>query len=73
MKNQYKIPELIEAKYTVRCNDKYLLMQENSRQELGAVDYPKVLDGWKAWVREGFVKEIISRRKASAKVQPEGT
>ena len=71
MKNQYKIPNLLEAKYTVRANDKYLLMQENSRQEIGAVDYPKVLEEWKQWVKDGFVKELVSRRNALAKAKPD--
>ncbi|MBN3037562.1 MAG: Flp pilus assembly complex ATPase component TadA [Candidatus Diapherotrites archaeon] len=70
MKRQYDIPDLLEAKYTVRCNDKYLLMQEQSREEVGAVDHPKVFEAWKDWVREGFVKELVSRRAALAKVKP---
>ncbi|MFC2174416.1 ATPase, T2SS/T4P/T4SS family [archaeon] len=70
MKNEYKIPGLLEAGYTVRANDKYVLMQEQSRREIGAVDYPKVLDEWKQWVKEGFVKELVSRRNALAKVKP---
>ncbi|MCK4327701.1 MAG: type II/IV secretion system ATPase subunit [Candidatus Diapherotrites archaeon] len=70
MKNEYKIPTLLEARYTVRMNDKYLLMQELSRQELGSVDYPKVLEDWKQWVKDGFVKELVSRRDALAKVKP---
>ncbi len=72
MKRQYNIPDLLEAKYTVRANDKYLLMQEESRQEIGAVDYPKVLEEWKQWVRDSFVKELVSRRNALAKIRPKG-
>ena len=70
MNEEYKIPDLMEAKYTVRANDKYLLMQELSRQEFGSVNYSQVLEDWKQWIRDGFVKDLVSRRNALAKVKP---
>jgi type IV secretory pathway ATPase VirB11/archaellum biosynthesis ATPase len=66
-KREFNIPELLEAKFTVRTNDKYLLMQEQSRAELGSVDYSGVLEKWKGWVREGFVKELVSKKQAQEK------
>jgi len=64
LKNTHGIPELLEAHYTVRANDKYLLMREQSRAENGKVDNQKVLQDWKKWLEEGFVKELVARRKA---------
>jgi type IV secretory pathway ATPase VirB11/archaellum biosynthesis ATPase len=65
MKNKYDIPHLLESKYTVRANDKYLLMREESRAEVGKVDHDKVLEDWQKWLENGFVRELVVRRKAS--------
>ncbi|MCD6414617.1 MAG: type II/IV secretion system ATPase subunit [Candidatus Diapherotrites archaeon] len=64
-KNKYNLPELLESENTVEANDMYLLMQERSRQEVGAVEYAKVFDKWKKWVGETMVKGLLARRKSS--------
>jgi type IV secretory pathway ATPase VirB11/archaellum biosynthesis ATPase/intein/homing endonuclease len=69
MKREHGIPELLEAEWYVRANDKYLLMQEESRTAIGYVDYPGVLEKWKEWLREGFVKELVARRQALEKLK----
>ncbi len=72
MKQEYSIPDLLEAKYTVRANDKYTLIQENMRRELGNVDYDRALDEWKDWVKQTLVKELVSRKKAEQKAGKKG-
>jgi flagellar protein FlaI len=68
-KNEYNIPDLLEANYSVRANSKYLLIQERMREETGGVDHKKALNEWKEWVNETFVKELVSRRKARDKLK----
>lgn len=67
LKNKYNIPELLESQNTVRANDVYLLLQERSREEVGAVEYESVYADWQKWVREELVKDLLTRRKAREK------
>jgi type IV secretory pathway ATPase VirB11/archaellum biosynthesis ATPase len=72
LKNRLNLPELLEAENTVRMNDMYLLKQEQSREEVGSVEYAKVFDEWKKWVEEEVAKELLSRRKASEEAGQKG-
>ncbi len=63
MKNKHNIPDLLEAKYTVPANDKWLIILEKQRQEHGSVDYEQAVRGWESWVLENQIKDLIDRRK----------
>ncbi len=63
LKNEFGIPNLLEAVNTVPANNKLLLLQEEQLQEFGSVDYDKVLSDWKQWVRENMVKKLLSFKK----------
>lgn len=63
MKNKHNIPDLLEAKYTVPANDKWLLILEAQRTQFGSVDYPNATEEWKTWVLDAQIKELVARRK----------
>jgi type IV secretory pathway ATPase VirB11/archaellum biosynthesis ATPase len=69
MKNKQVIPELLEAKYTVPSNDKWLLILEKQREIHGAVDFGEAKEEWQQWVMQNQVKELISRRQAIEKIK----
>jgi len=69
MKNKQSIPELLEAKYTVPANDKWLLILEKQREIHGAVDFEEAKEEWQQWVMQNQVKELISRRQAFEKIK----
>jgi type IV secretory pathway ATPase VirB11/archaellum biosynthesis ATPase len=69
MKNKQSIPELLEAKYTVPANDKWLLILEKQREIHGAVDFEEAKEEWQQWVMQNQVKELISRRQAIEKIK----
>jgi type IV secretory pathway ATPase VirB11/archaellum biosynthesis ATPase len=69
MKNKQTIPELLEAKYTVPSNDKWLLILEKQREIHGAVDFEEAKEEWQQWVMQNQVKELISRRQAIEKIK----
>jgi type IV secretory pathway ATPase VirB11/archaellum biosynthesis ATPase len=73
MKNKYGIPELLEAKFTVPANDKWLLTLEKSREQYGKVNWPEAKELWKAWVMEEQVKPLVSRREAIERAKKAGT
>ncbi|MFH0986541.1 MAG: type II/IV secretion system ATPase subunit [Candidatus Micrarchaeota archaeon] len=63
MKNKYNIPFLLESKFTVTSNDKWLLILEDQRNELGGVDYEKAKTAWQEWVLEAQVKPLVQRNR----------
>jgi len=69
MKNKQSIPELLEAKYTVPANDKWLLILEKQREIHGAVEFEEAKEEWQQWVMQNQVKELISRRQAIEKIK----
>ncbi len=63
LKNKHDFPELLEAKHTVPCKNKLILLKEKSLQENGKVNYTEVLGKWKYWLRNEYLKRLLSRRK----------
>lgn len=63
MKNRNNIPNLLEARYTIPANDKWLLVLESQREEFGSVSYTSAKKEWQNWVLENQIKELIARRK----------
>jgi len=69
MKNKQVVPELLEAKFTVPSNDKWLLILEKQREIHGAVDYKEAIEEWSEWVMQNQVKELLTRRQAIEKIK----
>jgi type IV secretory pathway ATPase VirB11/archaellum biosynthesis ATPase len=69
MKNKFVIPELLEAKYTVPANDKWLLVLERQREMHGSVDFKEAESEWQDWMMQNQVKELIARRQAIEKIK----
>ncbi len=63
LKNEFKIPELLEAENTVAANNKLVLIKEEQLEESGSVDYEEALGKWKNWVRTYLVKRVQARSK----------
>lgn len=63
------IPELLEAKYTVPANDKWGLILERQRHDLGFVDYEEAKKEWVSWISENQIKPLIARRLAIEKAK----
>ena len=61
LKDELKIPALLEAENTVLANSKIMLMKEDQLQEFGSVDYDAVLGEWKNWVKKNLVKRVKER------------
>ena len=63
MKNEFKMPELLEAENTVVANNKLVLLKEEQLEEFGSVDYDEALGKWKNWVKTNLIKRIKGRGK----------
>ncbi len=63
LKNEFKMPELLEAENTVMANNKLMLMKEEQLEEFGAVDYDEVMGQWKNWMRNTMLKRVKGRPK----------
>ncbi len=59
IKNQYKIPKLLEAENTTVCKNKLILLKEKQLKGNGKVDYDDVLGKWKYWVKNTFLKRFV--------------
>lgn len=63
LKNEFKIPGLLEAENTVVANNKLVLIKEEQLEEFGSIDYEEALGKWKNWVRTYLVKRVQGRSK----------
>jgi type IV secretory pathway ATPase VirB11/archaellum biosynthesis ATPase len=61
MKNEFKVPQILEAEYTVMAQNKLALIKEAQLEEFGSVDYDEALGQWKNWVRSNLVKKVKER------------
>ncbi|MFH1587763.1 MAG: type II/IV secretion system ATPase subunit [Candidatus Diapherotrites archaeon] len=71
LKNEFSIPELLEAENTVPANNKLLILKEKQLQENGSVDYAEVFNEWSEWVKSHMVKRLIKLKKANADKESE--
>ncbi len=62
LKNEKKMPEILEAEYTIRAHSKYLLLSEKQRELFGKVKHEELLKEWKQWVSDNLVKECEQKR-----------
>jgi len=65
LSKEFNVPRLLEAEYTVRAHNKYLLMGEKQREEFGSVDHQKLLEDWNAWARDILTKEAVAEANAA--------
>lgn len=63
LKNQYKVPELLEGEYTSQMRAKLALIKDRQIEEHGSADYPKLLDEWKEWVKKNTLQAILKKRE----------
>ncbi|MBN2126864.1 MAG: type II/IV secretion system ATPase subunit [Candidatus Diapherotrites archaeon] len=63
LKNEFSVPDLLEASYTVPANNKLMLLQEKQLEEHGSVDYSEALVQWKQWVKESQLKKLVALKK----------
>ena len=64
VKRKYSVPNLLEASYTIRSHNKYMLLGEKQREEFGRVDHAELLEDWKKWVTDSLLKEAVAAKKA---------
>ncbi len=67
LKNQYKIPELLEAEYTTQARSKLALMKDIQIEENGSPDYPALLNNWKEWVKKNTLQNVLKKKEAREK------
>jgi type IV secretory pathway ATPase VirB11/archaellum biosynthesis ATPase len=63
LKNQYKVPELLEGEYTSQARAKMALMKDIMITENGSADYTQLLSDWKEWVKKNTLKSVMDKRK----------
>lgn len=67
LKNEFKIPNLLEAENSVQAHSKLLLIKEQQIREHGSVDVTQALGQWKNWVRNHLARKLVkSQLKKSA-------
>ncbi len=64
LKNQYKIPELLEAEYTTSARAKLALMKDLQIEENGSPDYTVLLNDWKEWVKKNTLQNVLKKKEA---------
>ena len=62
-KRKYDVPALLEAENTVRAHNKYMLLEEKQREEIGGVEHESLLKEWRAWVDEELVRPLVALKK----------
>jgi len=66
LRRKHDLPRLLEADFTVRAHNKYLLMAERQREEFGSVDYDALMAEYKQWVQATLLKEAMAQKQAGA-------
>lgn len=59
------VPRLLEAEYTIRAHNKYLLLAEKQRDEFGSVEHGEILNEWRQWVGDTLLKEALAEKNAA--------
>ena len=67
LKRKYDLPRFLEAEYTIRAHNKYLLLGEKQREEFGSVDHQELLTEWKKWVGDTILREAAAQKQAEKK------
>lgn len=61
VKKKIGIKDILEAENTLLASNKLRLLKEASIEEYGKANYPEVLEKWKTWVNNDFLKYINSK------------
>ncbi len=56
--NKLKRPELLEAPFTIACNDRYHMIADDVRQEIGSIEPKRVFYEWNEWLKKAVKKRI---------------
>ena len=54
--NELRMPQLLEAKFVIQCNDQFHRITEQIREEFGSVDSKRILFNWKNWLNRSVKK-----------------
>jgi type IV secretory pathway ATPase VirB11/archaellum biosynthesis ATPase len=44
-------PEMLEAPFVIKCNDKFHLLSENIKEEIGYLDSKRIFYEWEDWIK----------------------
>ncbi len=64
IKRKQGLPELLEARHSIRAHTKYLLFEEIQREKYGKVDHEQLLKEWKQWIDDYLVKQVAAEKLA---------
>ncbi len=62
LSQEYSVPELLEAEYTLPVHTKFLLLKERHLEEYGGVEWEELLTDLEEWVKETLVRGILASR-----------
>ncbi len=62
LKNEFKLPALLESDNSTFAHNKLLLLKEEQIEEHGSVDYDELLGKWKYWTRNSLVKQVLAKK-----------
>lgn len=63
LKNQYKIPELLEAEYTATARSKLALLKDISISTYGSPNYPEITQEWQEWVKKNTLQNALRKKE----------
>ncbi|NYZ78355.1 Flp pilus assembly complex ATPase component TadA, partial [Candidatus Micrarchaeota archaeon] len=52
------MPQIMEADYSVRAHNKYVLMADAMRTEIGGIEYPELLKNWRTWIDGTLTRDV---------------
>jgi len=53
-----KRPDLLEAAFTIQCNDYFHRISEKVREEVGSLDSKRILEEWTNWIKREIKKKV---------------
>jgi hypothetical protein len=57
-------PEILEADFTVKCNEKFHELSEEIKREHGEVDAKKIFAGWMDWFKKEITLQNIKKKES---------
>ncbi|MBI5177417.1 Flp pilus assembly complex ATPase component TadA [Candidatus Micrarchaeota archaeon] len=61
---EHSVPNFLEATYTIRAHNKYLLFEERQREEFGSVDFKELMESYRQWVSSTLLREAIAQKSS---------
>ena len=53
-----KRPDLLEAAFTIQCNDYFHRISETVKEEVGSLDSKRILEDWTNWIKREIKKKV---------------